>query len=353
VYLNELAVLDGQGAVGVLVDERSGTAAALLRARGGPFCLLDRDGKERRAAAWASVLESVSSHRSCVVRLQWCQRAMPAGSDALVEHLARAGDPGSPGYAGHMSLLEGAGHEAWRHETLLVLVVRCEARRGRLSEHGAGILRNEVRTLRSRMHSAGIACDGVLDAQGAAAALGSFLTSGLERHTGAHPWPLAVKESWADVRTDGYLHRTYWVAEWPRSRVGPDFLTPLLIGTGRRSFSAVMAPVPPDKAVRDVESSRTAEAADAQLRAQGGFLATARHRRQAEALEGREARLADGRGAFQLAGYVTVSAENGPALEQACSDLERAAGAARLCLRPLFGQQKQALVWALPFGRGL
>jgi hypothetical protein len=93
--------------------------------------------------------------------------------------------------------------------------------------------------------------------------------------------------------------------------------------------------------------------ADAQLRAQGGFLETAQHRRQVEAVEGREAELADGRGAFRFAGYVTVSAPGRSELEQACSELERAAGAARLNLRPLFGQQREALTWALPFGRGV
>jgi hypothetical protein len=148
-------------------------------------------------------------------------------------------------------------------------------------------------------------------------------------------------------------HRTYWVAEWPRSRVGPDFLSPLLVGMGRRCFSVVMAPVPPERAVRDAESSRTAQVADAQLRAQGGFLETAQQRRRAEALEGRETELADGRGSFELAGYVSVSADDKPGLDEACAQLERAAGAAKLCLRPLFGQQKEALTWALPFGRGL
>ena len=80
---------------------------------------------------------------------------------------------------------------------------------------------------------------------------------------------------------------------------------------------------------------------------------TARHRRQAEAVEGREEELADGRGAFQLAGYVWVSAESKEELRRSCAELERSAGAARLCLRALYGQQREALIWALPFGRGL
>jgi hypothetical protein len=214
-------------------------------------------------------------------------------------------------------------------------------------------LRTEVRALRAQMTSVGLVCEGVLDGRGAAAALGGFLLPDLVRHPGAHPWPLAVEEHWADVHADLSWHRTYWVAEWPRSRVGPDFLSPLLVGTGRRSFSVVMAPVPPERAVRDAESSRTAQLADAQLRAQGGFLETAQQRRRAEAVEGRESELADGRGSFELAGYVSVSADDKPGLEEACAQLERAAGAAKLCLRTLYGQQKEALTWALPFGRGL
>jgi hypothetical protein len=352
-HLTELPAAAGQGPIGVVLDERSGTAAALLRARGSSFCLLDGTDQARKLAAWAAVLESVSSHRSSLARLQWCQRAVPADSDPLLSHLRRAGDPTSPGYRGHVSLLEAAGQKSWRHETLLVVVVRVSRRRGCLSKQGAEALRNEVRALRAQMHNVGIACDGLLDARGAAAALGSFLVPGLDRHPGAHPLPLAVRENWAEVRVDGHFHRTYWVAEWPRSRVGPDFLSPLLVGSGRRSFSVVMAPIPPERAVRDAESSRTAQVADAQLRAQGGFLETAQQRRQAEAIQGREAELADGRGAFELAGYVTVSAADLCGLEQACSELERAAGAAKLCLRPLFGQQREALVWALPFGRGL
>ena len=52
---------------------------------------------------------------------------------------------------------------------------------------------------------------------------------------------------------------------------------------------------------------------------------TARHRRQSEAVEG-EAQLADGRGVFELAGCVTVSAGERGELDEACSELERAAG---------------------------
>jgi hypothetical protein len=352
-YLNELPSFDGSGPIGVILDARAGTAAAVLRARGTSFCLLDGPDQEHRLAAWAGVLESLSSHLSSLVRLQWCQRARPADSEALVARLLQSADPARPGYRAHLELVGGAGERAWRHETFLVLAVQCPFRRRRLDEHAAELMRSEVGALRTQLRNAGISCDGVLDGPGVATAIGSFLVPGLDRAPSAHPWPLAVEEHWDVLHADGNWYRTYWVAEWPRSYVAPDFLSPLLTGRGRRSFSVVMAPVPPERAIRDAESSRTAQVADAQLRAQGGFLETAQHRRQAEAVEAREAELADGRGAFQLAGYVTVAASNRAELEQAGHELERAAGAARLSLRPLFGQQREALTWALPLGRGV
>ena len=352
-YLAELPASFGQGPLGVILDQRSATAGALVRARGGAFCLLDGQGKEWRLAAWAAVLESVANQRSSLARLQWCQRAVPGDSTGLLVHLRSSGQPSSPSFTGHEALLENAEEKSWCHEILVVLSVRAPVRRRRLQEDVAEALRSEVASLRSQLHSGGIACDGPLDAASTAVALSAPLVLQLDRYPSAHPWPLAVEEHWSEVRVEGCWHRTFWVAEWPRSRVGPDFLSPLLVGRGRRSFSVVMAPVPPERAARDAESSRTAQLADAQLRAQGGFLETARHRRQAEAVQGREVELADGRGAYQFAGYVAVSSPDKAGLERASAELERAAGAARLCLRPLYGQQKEALSWVFPFGRGL
>ena len=109
VYLCELPAMGGHGPVGALLDERSGTAAAILRAKGSSFCLLDDVDKEHRLAAWAAVLESVSTHSNSLVRLQWCQRALPADSAPLIAHLRTTGDAMSPGYGGHASLVGNGG----------------------------------------------------------------------------------------------------------------------------------------------------------------------------------------------------------------------------------------------------
>ncbi|HTV10798.1 MAG TPA: SCO6880 family protein [Acidimicrobiales bacterium] len=353
IWLDRLPAQAGLGPLGALVDAREGTVAAVLQARGASFCLLDNADKERRLAAWAGVLEALCSASGSIARLQWCQRARAASSDPLVAHLLATGDSSSPGYSGHLEHLRATSERAWRHETFLVVVMHAQLRGRRVVAPDDAHLRNELRSFRAQLRNVGVACDGVLDATDLARSVGAFLVPGLDRHDYGHPWPLSFEERWGELRADGQWYRTYWVGEWPRSSVGPDFLSQLLLGKGRRCVSVVMAPVPPEKAARDAESSRTAEVADARLRAQGGFLETARQRRQAEALEGRESNLAEGRGAFSFSGYISVAAGELPELEQASSELHRAAAAARILLRPLYGQQREALMWALPFGRGL
>ena len=148
-------------------------------------------------------------------------------------------------------------------------------------------------------------------------------------------------------------HATFWVAEWPRVEVGPDFLGPLLLGEGRRSVSLIMAPVGSERAEREVRSARTADAADRELRARAGFLASARRQREADGVERREQELAEGHHDFRFSGYVTVSGPDTETLAAACAEVEHAAQSCRLELRRLYGRQLEALTWTLPLGRGL
>jgi hypothetical protein len=164
---------------------------------------------------------------------------------------------------------------------------------------------------------------------------------------------MATSVEWSRVRTDANWHATYWIAEWPRIDVGPDFLAPLLLGPLRRSIGVVMEPVSPSRAVRAVEQARTADIADSELRRRGGFLSTARRAREAELVARRETELADGHGSYRFSGYVTVTAPSAPQLEAWCETTEHAAGQARLELRRLYGDQERALLCTLPLCRGL
>ena len=164
---------------------------------------------------------------------------------------------------------------------------------------------------------------------------------------------MAMSEEWATLRVDGMVHATFWVAEWPRVEVRSDFLAPLLLSATRATLSMVMEPLAPEKALRKVEASRTADMADTELRRRSGFVFTARHARESEVLARREAELADGHASFRYAGFVTVSAADETELEVACDSVQHAAGQARLILRRLYGDQASAYTCTLPLARGL
>ena len=164
---------------------------------------------------------------------------------------------------------------------------------------------------------------------------------------------MATDEAWSALRADGTWHATYWISEWPRVEVSPDFLTPLLLCDGRRMVSVVMAPVPADRAAREVRAARAADVADEELRSRAGFLPSARRRREADGVVRREAELADGHAEFRFSGYVTVTAPGRAALETACVETEQAAQTAHLELRRLYGRQAEAYTWTLPLARGL
>jgi hypothetical protein len=171
--------------------------------------------------------------------------------------------------------------------------------------------------------------------------------------TAMDPWPMAIQEEWASVRVDGLVHTTFWVAEWPRTEVSSDFLAPLLLGSARVTLALVMEPLGPEKAVRKVEASRTADMADAELRRRSGFMSTARHSRESEVLVRREAELANGHASFRYSGFVTVSAPTEPELVAACEVVQHAASQARLAIRRLYGDQASAYTCTLPLARGL
>jgi hypothetical protein len=113
-----------------------------------------------------------------------------------------------------------------------------------------------------------------------------------------------------------------------------------------------MSPVPPVRAMREVERDRTSLVADGELRRRHGFALTARTQREQEAVLRREGELAEGHAAYRFSGFVTVSASGPSQLEAACRRLEQAGALARLELRRLYGAQSEAFCCTLPLARG-
>jgi hypothetical protein len=359
----------GEPAVGVVRDRRTGAWSMVLPVTGRPFTLLDAEDKRRQLSAWGAVLASTARPGSPIHRVQWVERNLPVDVGdltAYLEEAAPAANLESPAGRGYAELLATAAHGAAAHEVLLVVSIHPRRAARQLRTFGSGkgavcaLLRREMRLLAGQLRRAELDPGPPL----ALAALAGAVRASCEpppsargrrprRGDDAAAWPVAWRDGWAEARVDGRWCATYWVAEWPRREVGPDFLVPLLLAPVARTVSLTMAPVAARAAVREVESARTAELADEELRRRAGFLLTARHRRRAEGVAQREAELADGHGELRFSGYVTVSGATPEELETAAASVEASAQQCGLELRRLFGQQVEAFAWTLPLGRGL
>lgn len=355
------------GELGIVADRQARTWTAVLEVLGHSFALLGGEEKERRVAAWGAVLASFARAQPVVHRLQWVVATIPDDGDAVAAHMATGAvlPPGSLARRSYSALLDGAGAETTRHEVLLAVQLRAGGAGGRaLRAAGGGdraaaaVLGRELVSLRRQLSSADIPVERVLDARGLAAVIrragrSTQAAGGCPPCGTGWPWPLSCAPEWGCVRTDGAWHATYWIAEWPRTDVGPEFLAPLLLASQRRTVSVVMEPVDPARAVRRAERARTADIADEKLRRRGGFLTTARRAREAELAGRRETELADGHASFRFAGYVTVTAGERDELMAACDATEQAASRCGLELRRLYGEQERALACTMPLGRGL
>lgn len=374
----------GRRSPAVVHDRVTGTFTAVVRAWGTGFVLLGPHDKSARVGAWSTVLASAARPGSSVHRLQWLARGTFDDGSEVRRHWASAGvlDTHSPAQRSYAALLDAEAASTRRHEVLLALTVDA-GRSGRAVRACGGglagacaVVVREMAWLRRQLSDAGFGASEVLDVEELSAAVRRSFDAapgppdgGQGSHVGVEtsmaasgrrpvrhdrwPWPMAVQGYWSRARADGTWHTTYWIAEWPRREVGPEFLGSLLLADGRQSVSVVMEPVSPSEAARRIEQARTADIADAELRRRGGFLSTARRRREEEVLVHREHELADGHAQYRFSGYVTVTAAGPEELDDACVRIEQAAGRAGLELRRCYGDQARALACTLPLGRGL
>jgi hypothetical protein len=368
--------------VGVVKDRRARTYAAVLAARVNSFGLLDRSEQEARQAGWGGVLASLAREGSPVSRIQWLERTVPADGDEIGRYLGEAWDRGSVPLESltmqsYLDLVGSAPAVTKDHELFLCLQIDAKRAWRQIKRTGgkqgadAGacmVLLRELEAFGERLSAADVRVVGALRpgmvASAIRVAFDPWSRPGLARLAATDrerngidegvAWPTATEATWATYRTDGALHATYWIASWPRTDVGAAFLTPLLLQAQMvRVVAVTIEPISPLRAIREVESARTGDLADRELRGRMGFMETARRRRMADATSQREEELADGHAAVRFAGYVTVSARSEEELERHCSEVEHAAQMARLEPLRLYGQQEESFTYTLPLCRGL
>lgn len=368
----------GSDRVGVICDRATGTYTTALAVRAGAFGLLDGQEQERALEGWGAVMASLAREGSPVRRLQWIERTLPAPGDELAAHLQANRDRAVPIDSGlvssYIELIESATPAATEHEILIALQI--DGRRGarELRRLGGGddaacqLLLREAESLAERLSLAEVSVLGLLRPRRYAAALRDAFDPfgrqvraraalGDSEREGVDPalmGPLADRESWDVYRTDSAEHITYWVSGWPRTDVGPAFLTPLLMQTtALRTVAVCIEPVPHSLAIRKAEAARTAEVAEEIARERQGFITTARVRQRQQAAARREEELADGHAEMRFVSYITGSVPTGGDSQRTASELEHAAALCRLELQRLYGEQAAGFAFTLPICRGL
>ena len=379
--------------LGMVIDPKARTATAALVVRGHSFALLGSSDQDGRIAAWARVLSSMAREGSAIHRIQWIESCLPDNGGAVRRHFDDHAVLGadSPAASSYRALMDEAAPVTRRHRVLVTLTIRTGrssvAARSSRSESPppsmrssaggsagiGGVLAREVLSLHRALDGADVSVEGVLSPGALAREIVGASTSlvdtghpadsdepgeraGAPAHHGERPrhwpWPMAVEPTWDAVHTDETWHATYWIAEWPRVDVTPDFLGPLLFSPLRRSISLIMEPISPSRAARQVAQARTADLADGELRRRGGFLVTARHTREKESVEERDVELADGHTQYRFSGYLTVTSDSREELTTSCLAAEQAAGQAGVELRLLYGAQDATFACSLPSRSG-
>lgn len=358
------------GSVGVIHDAHAHTFSASVRVQGREFALVERAEQDRLLAGWGTVLAGFCRERSAVSRIGWTEWAAPAGLDEHLRYVeAEASAPDdSPHRAAYLALLDAAGPMTTTHEVLVTVTVaqrRINASRRAGAHSETDVLLEEVHLLSSRLEDAGLSVAPPLSPAELREVLRLRLDpSGMPRLAtlrrsrtfaalGSHNYgPLALDAGFGHARADGSLHRTYWIAEWPRLELPPAWMEPLaLFAGGVRTLSVAYEPVPPSRSQRRVDRDATKLASDEEQRAKRGFRVGAKHRRAETAVLEREQELVAGYAELEFAGFLTVTAPDPETLERSAADYEQAAAQVGLELRPLDGQHDLGLVASLPVGR--
>jgi len=365
--------------LGVIADRAAGTYAATIQARARSFVLLDPADKASRLAGWAGVVAGLAREGSPVSRVQWIERTVPDDRNSLTRYVRDAIDPSigldAAPLQSYLRLTQAASPVTEQHELYVVVQVSASKAARAIKQAGGRdtgacvVLARELETFARRLEGAEIEVLHALGPRRLAAtirlAFDPHSRPGLARLATLDPsreegvaarnaWPRETETRWSYYRTNDVVHSTYWIAEWPRLEVGPDFLAPLLVQTrSMRTVSVIMEPVPPLKAMRAVGFAKTADVADEELRQKLGFIGTAKRRNQSEAVARREQELADGHADVRFSGWITVTAESIDGLQEACAEVEHAAGQSRLELQRCDGEQDICFSYTLPLGRGL
>jgi len=349
-------------------DPYAATLTAIVEVTHPSFVLLDPAEQERRVQSWSRVL-ATTCRSGRIARLQVLERTLPDSGSGLADWWRLHGkDDGSWTAKVYQELIRRAGPASERHATTISVALDMRTASRAIKGAGGGmkgaaaVLTQEMNTLTTALRSADLSPGRPLGPEQLALMLRTAYdpaaSATLERNPTigrdlADAGPVAVRESWASMRTDTAYHAVLWISEWPRSQVFPGFLAPVLLSSGiRRTFSLMVMPMRADQAARDLRRKKTEHIADQAQRAKIGQIEDAAQTAEYADVLQQEADLASGHGVVRYVGLVAVSAKTEEDLQAALAAIEQAAIQASCETRILVGQQAQAFTAAaLPLCR--
>ena len=362
-----------QGVVGILLDDRAGTAAGVLLARSDTAPLLDSVEARRRADGFSALLAGLARDARPVRRLSIVARRLPADASEHASWFAQArvaplASTVVGAYAGLVDETRSAGAQ---HDLAITVQLSLRARRRELRAlERSGLSRDaaagqlvceELRLVAAALAECGCRVAGALQPGLLAEAIRSGVdpatpervalirsASGRAGVAATAAGPGVLEESWACVRSEAGFARTLWSAGLPVS-CEAGFLAPLVAAAGgSRSVALVIEPLSPRRATRLAQGAVLDAEAEQARREQRGMLETALARRRRQAARQSEADLAAGHALCRFALYVSVHAATLAGLDEQMALAEHDAARAGIELRVLAGEQAAALAFTLP-----
>jgi hypothetical protein len=349
-----LTIATTPGGAAVVLDRRAGTLTAVARVNSAGFLLADVATQDHRVGAWGRVLGSLSQTDD-VVRLQVLHRSLPAPPPSSPVQLGE-------GFAQRVLSELIAQTPADQRETLVAVALRAgRMRGGRPDPARLDQVDESLATFARALAGADLTLSAWLDAAEVRHAVrvsydpSSAALASLPVPAASQAGPMAAREFWNHLESDGAVHAVYWVAEWPRSEVHPGFLQSLALAPGvRRSVSLTVEPLTPAASLRQIRRAKAEHIADSAQRAKLGQVEDESVRAEQADLARREAELVAGHGDLRFTGLLTVTATTLEEVTAAGSALRSAAAQAMCEVRRLDGQHGLAhAAGALPLARRL
>ncbi|MDQ0276555.1 hypothetical protein QO003_000858 [Arthrobacter silviterrae] len=360
-----------------VVDAQAHEAFAVLRCRAGAFALLDDEDKAYAVQAWSRV-QAALAKRTVVARIAIQDHTVQFPATALQDYYDqqtanRGAEAPATGWgdSAYQDLIAAAG-TASSHEILLTLVMNTAKARRRIHDAGGGTtgleatLRSEIHALRTGLKTHGVVVEEWLGDRSLAAVIrGAFDPESVMRTSqrtgdfrGVDPGqagPMALEEHWSYIRTDSGFHQTFWIAEWPRQKVFPGFLHPLVyVGGFKHTVTQVIKAIPTDQALKDIRSAHEAHETRRRINTRFDRPTTREQQAEEEEVQQREEEIVAGHGDVRPAAYITITGDSLEELSSHRQELESAAASAFVELRLLVGEQWPAFIaGGLPLGRGL